>query len=776
MTPQRLILLLVGIAALICLAAAGAYRIVTQSAEDQRPPAELSSTEAPSQPAPDPVSTRSVNLPRIAIITNDQLEYFYSDTEKRRLARERQDLQQKDRKAAEARDSDETAETIQEAVGALSRAIDDQLETILADNLTATKRFVVVEPLKVSQIISKLAKDMQSPSMRDIEEGFEELEYGDGSQVDGLSSILRRSLNLDFSLFRQTETVETESGDYSTYEVQSSGLGTFSSNDVQTADLQKAAKELGAEYILVVATEQPRTSIVRYKPAYSDETRFFVNVEPVFSYRLFQAGASTVLMSKVRRPERAIRVPIDTEYQQSVTFAQAIAQDQANLRLFNQISSLLVRDLIDAVAPAQISTTDPYTFDRGSADGVRENQIFDISRLAANQAVDANGAVLNERVRVPIGSVRVVKTQPNIAYLETVTGGPFEVGNVVEIGDRLTARVTSDGASFGSQPMRMAGGAQSSSAPALGARALAEERAGRSDAPTIAINEVTSLYNNCAQCADFASNGDMLEAALIEAFRGDRRVNVLSRSDFAAMMSERGLRDEATGNVRFGTEGMKPSDYILTGAVRLTVAAKDDTISVGGQTRVTGGSSTISAEGTFRILNPETSEVIESATVNTSKSYSTKAGGRTQGAYDAVIRDLSGEAVSLLTKRLFPPVILGASEDGKLVRIGAGTLSGFSPGKRVAVYKTGEAQIDYYTNRVLSRSRELAGHLIVVDARRDVSTARYEGRVFDVRMGDEVEITFAGTQPSSSAASEPASEAASPAPRRDENAEPDVPF
>lgn len=626
----------------------------------------------------------------------------------------------------------------------------DYLSGNIANELSRTGRLEVVEPLRVNQVIDELARAASTPDQGEVAP-TERVELTEEERNGFVSAFIRsvqgRSSISDESEFSGTRT--------DSFETQGPAVSNASrSESVYRADLAEAAVKLGAKYILVVYVSEPRYEFFRQDIPDTERHVHVIRADPVISYRLFEGVTGTVVLSEVTSPSK----PIEIVYEDG-RLPMSSAYSEAKLSLERAIAEDIVANIIDTVFPPQISSSavDLITMDRGTRDGILVGDTFEISR-DAGEAVGAGNIRLGERIREPVGSVRVVRVQNTISYVEALTGGPFLRGDYVDVaGSEFERR----------KPQRLeqttASGSRSSdeAAPALGAR-MAAERSQDANKPKLAVRDLDVQYIDCANCRAADPKGSLLAQSMQTQLQNEQRIIVLNRQDLEASLKERDFADSAQGRgMRLGLEGMSSAHFLLSGSLAIAPQTSVSTERVAGREVETGRTTSLRVSGQMRIFDAETAQQIESISVSFVQS-----GGVSETNLRRVMDRAASLAVPDLMNRLFPLAVLEKVSDSQ-IEISGGEQAGLRNGARLQVFSVGTGVADLYSDQT-SASRIKTGVLVVSDVRRDRATARFSGKPFDIKRGDQLELitsSTGGSAPVAKAAPDSGPASGSPPPK-----------
>ncbi len=688
--------------------------------------------------------TMDMALPRIAVITGDQLEFISRSGAVDRQV-QRPNLSDAFQRLMSQQNGDEdtptNADDVASGIDFLLRSSADQLELQLIREVRSTNRVDVIESARVRDVLEAMTE-----IRREI--------AGSGGSLPAPSAPQRSAEASD----AEAEALTTFEGVVRAFQALNPGRLQLSgqsdeegarvdiSSRVNQAGLAEAANQLGVDFILIADIQQPRAVLVSRERAYGGGVQSYLEMQPLYSYSLFQVGpdSNIVLAADARRPERPIRIPFAGTAASS-NFQAIIANDEANLILFEAMAKVISRELIEVLAPARISTVDPLTIDRGEADGVQVGDEFVLEREATGNGASGRMRV-REAVTEIIGKVRVDRLGDRIAYVSPVSsqmpdGASPRVGDLITTDiPELEARVFGVDDDF-LETLRTSP-QEREPAPALGAR-MQNRSAAEDQLPSLvlAAQAVVVTFDTC-ECEYFTRRSQLFTNALETAVREDNRVVPLTRNLRASDM-ERDFEASATGQLQLDGEGRTIGDFILQGEVNLAARELVERVRLAGRTRerVTGAEVTGTAR--LSIINPQTSEIIEVAEVDVRERFASLSEARSERAYREVSGTAAANLISSLMNRLFPPVVLSVNQQTGVFTIEGGRNVGFAVDQSVSVFTTGDAEESFYgPSAGDDRQRIYAGSAVIVDVQGTRSTARYDAASFTQapRRGDLVEL------------------------------------
>ncbi|MBX3430245.1 MAG: hypothetical protein KF779_11760 [Hyphomonadaceae bacterium] len=523
-----------------------------------------------------------------------------------------------------------------------------------------------------------------------------------------------------FSLFQRNSTKQTSSppgGQIERREGEAT-LQTIASS-FNNNDLRGAGRALGADYVLVVALSQGSFRHVHTTEPYSTTINHDNRWEPIVIFRVFNVSTGNVVMAKQVALSPAIVVRDEGQGAEQMA-------SEFQLQLNDRVADMVTSEVLAVLAPARIASTedDTITINRGSRDGVREGQVYDVEREAVGGVRDVNydaetgrvseGATL-EPHRERVGQLRILTVQDNIATAAPVEG-TLARGDIVVVTPSTTRAlmVSNTGRAGAEVPLGEGQAAQ------VGARA------------SLAVGDIRV---ELLEPPDWRRPSDprmLLSRGIAGHLVESGMVNILTRSDLDRLRQERELMARSQGIDNANVDlGMDTAGNLLTGEIQISASQAGPTVSVGGQSRQTRTAWRLTASGTLRVQTVG-GTTIYSVAVRTERPGSPQDATAVNNLIDAA----SADAAAALLVRMFPIRVVSVS--GANVVLNRGPEAGLRTGARLAAYR-----IDPST-----RTRQRLGELVVTDAAAGYNaSARFAAQPFNTDGNVEVEILSGGAAP-----------------------------
>lgn len=553
-------------------------------------------------------------------------------------------------------------------------------------------------------------------------------EVRDSSQfMSALDELNRREASGDtgqsiFSIFQRNSSKQTTSAPGVETETQSEGGATLQtvasafSND----DLRGAGRALGADYVLVIAVTQGSYRHEHTYDPYSTTMNHDNRWEPTIIFRVFNVSTGNVTLA--RQVPLTPAIVVRDEGQGSEQIA-----NEFRLQLNDRVASMVTADVLAVLAPARVvSAGDTLTINRGSRDGVREGQVYEVEREDVGGVRDVNynaetgrttEGVTLEPIRERVGQLRILTVQDNIATAAPVEG-TLARGDIVVITPSTTRALTiaNTGSGGGGDDIPLGEG-QAAQAGARASLAVGDIRVELLEPPTWRRPESPGMLLSRGIAGQLANSG---------------QVNVLTRADIERLRQERQLMARSQGVEDANVDlGMDTAGNLLTGEIQISGTRAGPTVSVGGQSRQTSTASRLIATGTLRVQTVG-GRTIYSVPVRTERPGSAQNATDVNNLIDAV----SADAAAALLVRMFPIRVVSVS--GTSVVLNRGHEAGLRVGARLAAYRVDAA----------TRTRQRLGELVVTDAAPGYNaSARFAAQPFATTGTVEVEILSGGAAP-----------------------------
>lgn len=501
------------------------------------------------------------------------------------------------------------------------------------------------------------------------------------------------------------------------------------------ADLAALGRDLNAQYVLFVGTQEPTYTVRRVSDEITGQRVYEFHAQPTFVFSLFNVRTGESVRSGVIRfsepliardePESygevQVREENNTEARREAVQGNMFDRPSMQALAFEmnaEIARQVRAAVLNRLAPARIvGDGDAPRINRGAKDGVTAGMEMDVYQIS--------GPVMEDGVEIDpdrehVGRVRVRDVQDNsstVEVVETASGKSIRRDQVVILPEALTYE-----GSIGAPP-----------APT--ARAVWDRSGGQDEAQTF-VSVATMLVRLEGERRYHTEATRLVESSVGAALANDGRVDVIVRVDMDRLVRDRRLNARAEGRAGANVErGMDVSAYLLHGEVMVDQSTTQPRVSYEGRSAASGPATTrLNAVGSYRLTHLD-GELVASVRVQVSHagSYANRAD------IDAVLNKVAEAGARAVLARLFPITIEAVDADGT-VWINAGAQAGIERGTRLNAYRPGREITDPTTGRSRGSTRQLIGELVVRDVQDLLSSARPARGTLSLSPSDVVEI------------------------------------
>ncbi|MBC7769485.1 MAG: hypothetical protein H7124_11925, partial [Phycisphaerales bacterium] len=472
------------------------------------------------------------------------------------------------------------------------------------------------------------------------------------------------------------------------------------------ADFRGAGRALNADYVLVVAIQPLGVRREVVSDPYSSTRHSELRWGPTVIYRVFEVATGNVVLAEERTVSPVIVV-------RETDRTESEIRRELEQGLNDRVADMVTGHIMSVLAPARIVSTsdDRITINRGSNDGVREHDVYEVQREmdevrdVRGDGPDARSGPSLERRRESLGQLRILTVQENISTAAAVEG-TFARGDIV---------ITTPGSSR-AITVANAGGADQGETP------LGE---GQNAAPggraSLAVGEFAVALLEPVTWRYPPAPHEQLSLGVAGNLAQSGQVNILARADIDRLRRERELMARSQGIEDADVDrGLATAGNLLTGEVRISATQAGESISVGGESRQTRTAWRLVATGSMRVQTTD-GRTIYSVPVRTERP-----GAPTNStAVSSLIDAFAADGAAALLVQLYP-IRVSAGAANTLV-LDRGPEVGLREGTRLAVFN-----VDPNT-----RTRQRLGEVIVTDAAQGYrATARFAAAPFTIGGGD----------------------------------------
>lgn len=601
----------------------------------------------------------------------------------------------------------------------LRQLFSDQLEAVLSDILTQSRRYRVANPATLQPVLGRLSADSASANQ----------------QAQGQAAAQPANQG---AAARMVAGVTQMAADANT-------------DPTQNVALAQAVREMGVSYLLSVFLERPTRTV----EIVGDRLR--IEADPVYVYRLYyldERGAYALTTGAVQMPS-PVSVELTADMLRADQFTARAHVDRAvqqlGLELQRSIAQLVADHVIDVMHPAHITSADPVRITRGSSRGVAVGDVFDVFELDHENAVKDNEVVID----VPeshVGAARVTAVQQNSATIELTGALALDPAKVRSRAYVVRRAGEGPGGSGGGAPAAYAAGGMG-----LGVNDMAQRQAGVASA-SVSVGQL----NVRSDIRELGISNSVLGSSLSGRLARDPRITVLSRQGLDQLRREASLSNGRQSYLSSGGN-IARAGFLVLGDVTVSTDRQATTVRVAGaEPRETSVTHYLVANGTLRIEASD-SRLLGTYDVSARTRIASPSAATSAEASRALSEAFAAAAAEQILPNLFPIEV--ASVEGSVI-LSRGTDVGLRAGDRLTMYRLGSPVIDRHTNRQISAgARRRVGELRIDDVQDTIATASVVGD-YTPSVGDIGQV-------GAPAAAQPARRSA---PAQQQTQEPNVPW
>lgn len=664
-------------------------------------------------------SEKSSNgAPRIAIVTDAMLESLEQSQQRSQTGADRVDLwassqiaaaQQvaaagRDNKEPEPAGAPPAPQVLAPSapnsidISAMRQMLGDQLEALISQRLTESRRFAVMDISSVQATLTKFTTQLPQQAA--------------SNDAQKRSVIEKAAAGWASPNIAQPQAGKEKTAEESTQSIDA---------QIRNSDLAGAAAELNARYLLYVTLTEPRSTSKAELVIRDGQPELLVRFEadPIFIYRLFDVLEKRSVISGATRLDAPVAAELAVDLQAFVNnslaqknfetdFVRAVREVGAQLQV--KIAADVARLALDATFPAQVRAIDPIVMNRGSNDGFAVGDEVAAFRVASGGQITDKGEggrnIAIDQAEIEIGRARIIKVQSNTAELEPFRGAILAVNDRIRRNSSTTVTASTQTVPTGGLGKSDILANQANSSAGLD---LIRER--------IAIGDIRQIKGDASQ----PSTPVPIDRALTERLAKEPRIEVMSREALAQLKKEQNVGGTRESFLQ-GRGAIGQAAYVLLGDVTLSSRRQATTLEVpGAPTREVSSSTSIAAAAAFRIERLD-SRVIDSFQVTAS--VPGRVGSAEAGARLAIA--LADSAAAAILIKLFPIEI--AQIEGKSVVLNRGADVGLKAGQVLTVFRVGSPIIDPTTKALISAGvRVPVGRVRIADVQETVSVAEAIG-------------------------------------------------
>ncbi len=237
-------------------------------------------------------------------------------------------------------------------------------------------------------------------------------------------------------------------------EASGSTAATEQTAELDAHGLTQVARKVGADYVLVASMSVPtdESSVVLVR---GESPQIIITAQPIISYEIFDARTGQKSFRRSEQLSKPVVEVLRSGYGDASSSLLAVIT-KLRMRLNQAASRFVLSYVLQEIAPARITRAgDQIVINRGSNDGVQMGAVYQVEREvgdAVREGADAKGkgGRVLERLRTPVGAIRIDRVQERVAVASIASGGPFSRDDVVlfeprAVGGKAVATASQDG-------------------------------------------------------------------------------------------------------------------------------------------------------------------------------------------------------------------------------------------------------------------------------------------------------------------------------------------
>jgi len=255
------------------------------------------------------------------------------------------------------------------------RTLPDGLAARLIEQLSATKRFDIVERSALRHVIR-------------------EQQFGADQKETDLDKVIEATVDNLAEVNGWTVAAASSAANH---------------ND-RLKEFQQLGSTIGADYIVYAVLEKQRSSVKTTAVPFSDDNRVVVKnqVDARLRLRVIETAKGRIIGADSLR----------TKISETVFSGKQSTQDEYSM--FDRLGKQAALSVLDMVFPAQIISSDPWVVNRGSNEQVSVGDLYSITR-EGKDIKDASGISIG-KLRSDVGLAKVSQVQATFSVLSAING------------------------------------------------------------------------------------------------------------------------------------------------------------------------------------------------------------------------------------------------------------------------------------------------------------------------------------------------------------------
>lgn len=476
--------------------------------------------------------------------------------------------------------------------------------------------------------------------------------------------------------------------------------GTFAGINDVIHDFKDLGSAVGADYLVVGTIEKVEAKNKETAVPYSTQGRKMTTYETDARLRLrvIEVSSSSVIGACSLRAKT------------SEQLFQGKKSDTDEFTIWDRLGTEAAVKVLDIVYPATVVNLDPLTISRGSNDGVRPNQTFEIYRQG-KAISDTSGATI-AHLEDKIGKVQVISSDKNISLVNPIENEKFRKGDMAKVVEQTPPQ--SPPPATNTLPVALH--KEAPSAPLqLPKVAIGIVKAGT----TASVQEEASL--------------PIFTDTIITRLTQTKRFQVLDRQEVDQLLGEQLAQAMSSGqDIASAFGSLKGADYFIYGNVA-ALSIEEKKMKLPGSNREIISSDGY-IQGNMRLVDVKSGQVVESRQVKLERRIDES------GCQQRLIANLADayadEVVASLMNAIYPIKVAAISPDGTIY-LNRGSDGALTSKEILSVMKQGQKIVDPDTGASLGAVETEIAKLSIIE----IEDARSKAKVDsggEIQVGDLV--------------------------------------
>lgn len=478
--------------------------------------------------------------------------------------------------------------------------------------------------------------------------------------------------------------------------------GTFAGINDVIHDFKDLGSAVGADYLVVGTIEKVEAKNKEIAVPYSTQGRKMTTFETDARLRLrvIEVSSSSVIGACSLRAKT------------SEQLFQGKKSDTDEFSIWDRLGTEAAAKVLDIVYPATIVNLAPLTISRGSNDGVKANQTFEIYRQG-KAISDASGATI-AHLEDKIGKVQVISSDQNISLVKPIDNEKFRKGDMAKV---IEQDSTQSPAATNTPPVALHKETPSSPLQ-LPKVAVGIVKAGT----TASIQEEASL--------------PIFTDTIITRLTQTKRFHVLDRQEVDQLLGEQLAQAMSSGqDISSAFGSLKGADYFIYGNVA-AMSIEEKKMKLPGSNREMSSTDGY-VQGNMRLVDVKSGQVVESRQVKLEQRL--EEAGCQQRLIANLADSYADQVVASLMNAIYPIKVAAISPDGTIY-LNRGSDGSLKTKEILSVMKEGQKIVDPDTGASLGAVETEIAKLSIIEIEDARSKAKVESGG-EIQVGDLVKRT-----------------------------------